>query len=179
MCSYENVVIETADILLKKAVQDDWKDMYENLWKYKESAKYMFWDVTTSEEDAISRMERTIAFEKKEKYALLVYEKRTGTAIGFAGMRELEPGVFEELGIAIGPAFTGRGYGKQILNALVQEAFEHCHATEFRACCRKANLASHNLQMSCGFSFSHEEERIDPRDGTPYVMEYNVKYHRE
>lgn len=177
MCSYENVRIETADLLLKKAMQDDWKDMYENLWQYKESAKYMLWNVTTSEADAFSRMERTVEFEKKEKYTLLVYEKRTGKAIGFAGMRELEPGVFEESGIAIGPAFTGKGYGKQILNALVQEAFDHCNATEFRACCRKANLASHNLQMSCGFTFSHEEDKTDPRDDTAYVMEYNVKYH--
>ena len=55
MCSYENVRIETADLLLKKAMQDDWKDMYENLWQYKESAKYMLWNVTTSEADAFSR----------------------------------------------------------------------------------------------------------------------------
>ena len=119
MCSYENVRIETADLLLKKAMQDDWKDMYENLWQHKESAKYMLWNVTTSEADAFSRMERTVEFEKKEKYAL----------------------------------------------------------TEFRACCRRANLASHNLQMSCGFTFSHEEDKIDPRDDTAYVMECNVKYH--
>ena len=123
MCSYENVRIETTDLLLKKAVQDDWKDMYENLWQYKESAKYMLWNVTTSEADAFSRMERTVEFEKKEKYALLVYEKRTGKAIGFAGMRELEPGVFEESGIAIGPAFTGKGYGKQILNTAMRQNF--------------------------------------------------------
>ena len=120
--------IETKDLILKKAVQSDWEAMYRNLWCHEESARYMLWTVTTSEEEAQDRMRRTIEFEKKEKYALLVYDKRSGQAIGFAGMREIEPGVFEETGVALGPEFVGKGYGKQILNALVEEAFYTCSA---------------------------------------------------
>lgn len=172
---YSNISLETKDLILKKAVQKDWLDMYENLWRHAESAKYMLWNVTSSKEDAIARMERTIDFEKKEKYALLVYEKPAGHAIGFAGMRETEPGVYEETGVALGPDYTGKGYGKQILNALVDEAFNHCKADKFIACCRSTNIASRNLQLSCGFSFSHSEEKVDPRNGEKYVMEYYVK----
>lgn len=169
------VSLETKDLMLKKAVQEDWRDMYENLWRYAESAKYMLWNVTTSEEDAISRMERTIDFEKKEKYALIVYEKLTGHAIGFAGMREIEPNVYEDMGIALGPDYTRKGYGKQILNALVEEAFHNCKAKKFVASCRTGNLASRSLQIACGFHFSHNEERVDPRTGEKYMLEFFVK----
>ena len=52
----------------------------------------MLWQPTETDEDAKDRMKRTIAFEEKpeNKYALFVYLKKTGEAIGFAGMRELE-----------------------------------------------------------------------------------------
>ena len=172
---FSNVSLETQDLIMKKARQEDWRDMYRNLWSHEESARYMLWEVTTSEEEAVERMKRTISFEQKEKYTLLVYEKSTGKAIGFAGMREIEPGVFEEMGIAIGPAFTGRGYGRQILNALMDEAFSRCGAHKFIAACRQQNLPSHYLQMSCGFKFSHSEEKVDPRSGEKYIMEYNEK----
>ncbi len=35
-------------------------------------------------------------------------------AIGWASMREANPYVYENMGIAIGPDFVGKGYGKQI-----------------------------------------------------------------
>ena len=56
--------METKDLILGKARLSDWKAMYENVWSHPESARYMLWSVTTSEADARSRMERTIAFQK-------------------------------------------------------------------------------------------------------------------
>lgn len=168
-------MIETRDLIIKKAEQKDWRDMYYNLWRHKESAKYMLWNVTTSEKDARARIERTIAYQTTCECAWLVYEKKSGQAIGFAGMEEIRPGVWEDTGIAIGPDFTNRGYGKQILNALVEYVREHKGAQKFVVSCRTANLASHKLQMSCGFQFSHTEERVDPRSGERYTLEFNEK----
>lgn len=85
-----NVTLETKDIIIKKGEQKDWKDMYYNLWRHAESAKYMLWNVTTSEEDAQDRMARTIKFEETHPYAWIVYEKKSNQAIGFAGMEEIE-----------------------------------------------------------------------------------------
>ena len=116
MCKRENEImdyrdfyIETEDLILKKAVHEDWKDMYYNLWRHEESAKYMLWEVTKSEEKAIERIEKSIEFMKKNKYALFIYEKKTGKAIGFVGMKEIEPGVYEDTGVALGPEFVGKG----------------------------------------------------------------------
>ena len=170
---YRDVRIETKDLVLKKASMDDWKDIYHNLWCYPESAKYMLWEVTTSEDAAIERIIRTISFQKYNKYAFFIYEKKNEKAIGFAGMKEIEPGIYEDIGIALGPAYTGKGYGTQILMALVDEA-RKSGAHRFVATCRKQNTRSHDLMMKCGFSFSHDENRIDPRDGGSYILEFNT-----
>ncbi len=166
---------ETKDLLLRKARQEDWRAMYENIWSHPESARYMLWNVSVSEAEAEARMERTIAFQAAHDHHWLVVEKASGEAIGFAGLQELEPGICEETGIAVGPAFTGRGYGKQILNALTEYARDHLGAGKFTACCRSENAASRNMQLSCGFRFSHREQRTDPRDGSAFIMEHYEK----
>ena len=114
---YSDVKLETKDLILKKAEFEDWKTIYYNLWRHKESAKYMLWQPTETDEDAKDRMKRTIAFEEKpeNKYALFVYLKKTGEAIGFAGMRELERGIYEETGIALGEKVTGDRYLRHFL----------------------------------------------------------------
>ena len=135
----------------------------------------MIWKVTSCEEDAKAKMEKVLLYQKAEKYALSVFLKETNTVIGWATMKEMEPGIYGEDGIAIGPAYTNKGYGKQILNALVQEA-KKCGAKEFQAGARTKNLASHYLQMSCGFKFHHySEEKKDPKTGETYIIEYNRK----
>lgn len=165
-------MIETRDLILRKAAFDDWRDLYENVWSRKETARYMFWALTSSEEDAKDRMERTIVFQQNNPYSYIICEKAGGKVIGFAGMREVESGVYEETGIAIGPEYVGRGYGKQILNALVEMAFRELKGERFHSCCRSENEASRCLQRSCGFTFSHTEDCIDKRDGSAYVLEH-------
>ena len=142
---YFDVKLETKDLILKKAEFEDWKTIYYNLWRHKESAKYMLWQPTETDEDAKDRMKRTIAFEEKpeNKYALFVYLKKTGEAIGFAGMRELERGIYEETGIALGPEFVRKGYGRQILTALLEEAGKNSMPATGRAMLRPECYSCH------------------------------------
>lgn len=171
------IKLETKDLVLKKAEFTDWKAIYKNLWMHEKSARYMLWTPTKTEEDAKARMFRTIEFEKKpeNKYLFLVYLKETGEAIGFAGMREREPEIYEECGIALGPDFVRKGYGRQILNALTDEV-KKAGAKKFYACNRVNNVASRELQLACGFQFeSMSEEKTDPRTGEKYIMEERVK----
>lgn len=49
---YFDVKLETKDLILKKAEFEDWKTIYYNLWRHKESAKYMLWQPTETDEDA-------------------------------------------------------------------------------------------------------------------------------
>lgn len=135
----------------------------------------MLWKVTASEEEAQARMERTLQWQAAHPYAWGVYEKASGQAIGFAGMEEIEDGVYEDTGIALGPDFVHRGYGKQIVNAMVDFARDELGAKKMVLSYRSKNIASKKLQESCGFIYSHSEDRIDPRTGETYVLEFTYK----
>ena len=172
MQDYSEIEIETKNLILKKAVFGDWEQLYRNITSRPESAKYMLWKIDDSEEESKDRMLRTLDFQSKEKYALTVYLKTESglEAIGWASMREVNPDVYEDMGIAIGPDFVGKGYGKQILNALCDEA-RNQGAKEFHCSCREKNLASRGLQDACGFKFDYRsEEKTDPRTGEIYVV---------
>ncbi len=93
-------------------------------------------------------------------------------AIGFAGLLRLDAKTYEDTGIAIGPAFVGKGYGKQVLNALAEYCFEELGAERLICSCRSANAASRALQLSCGFRYTHSEGRTDPRNGEEYTCEF-------
>lgn len=166
---------ETKDLILRKAVMEDWPNMLHNIWSKAESAKYMFWDLTTTEEAAIARMERTIAYQEARDYHWTVVEKASGQAIGWAGMEEISEGVWGETGIAIGPAFIGQGYGTQLLNCLTNYARDSLDAKYFIACCRTENQASKGMMLHCNFSFTHSKEAVHSRDGDIYTMDYYAK----
>lgn len=167
-------MIETKDLILRKGVFDDWKSMYENVWRHPQTARYMLWDVTTSEEDARARMERTIRWQS-EHHAYFVEEKSSGQCIGFAGFIELAPGVYEDTGVALGPDFVGRGYGKQVLTGLLSIAFDQLNGEKFIGSARSENAASIALQRSCGFIYDHSEPRTDPRNGDEYTLNFYEK----
>lgn len=161
-------MLETEDLILAPARQTDWQDMYENVWSRPESARYMAWKVTESPEQARERMARTIAWEQSHEGCMLVYLKRTGRAIGFAGAQEIGPGEWEECGICLGPDFVGRGYGGQILQALMDDSRAR-GGRYFYYTSRDTNRASLALARSRGFTPFCARAGRDERDGGVYV----------
>ena len=165
--------METEDIILGKAKYEDWRSIYQNVWSRPETAEYMVWKVTADEDGARERIQRTIAWQETHD-AWLVYERGSGQAIGFAGVEETEPHIYHETGIALGPEYVGRGYGKQILRLLM----EYCislDGQEFYYSTRAGNLASRALALSCGLTYQHSERRTDQRSGKTYELEIYKK----
>lgn len=168
-------MIETKDLIIDKAKFSDWKEMLKNVWSHPESAKYMSWNITTEEEAAKIRIEKTIAFQKTHD-TYFVYEKKSGQAIGFAGIELMEEYVVQEVGICLGPDYVGKGYGKQILAGLIQYAKDQYHAKEFIYSSREKNTASKGLAQSFGFVQFASEEKVDERNGENYtVFRYKLK----
>lgn len=163
-------MIETENLILKKACFEDWKDLYCNIWSRGESARYMLWNVTASEDAAKERMERTISWQQTH-HAWTVYEKTSGKAIGFAGLIEITEGVWEDTGVALGPEYTGRGWGKQILRALMDYVFIDQKGNKLICTCRRENDPSRGVMLSCGMTYTHSESRTDERNGQPYTLE--------
>ena len=50
----------------------------------------------------------------------ILFDKNARQVIGLCGFFDKEKDVYENCCIGIGPAFVGKGYGKQILNALIE-----------------------------------------------------------
>lgn len=166
--------LETGDLILRKPAFEDWQDMYRNVWSREETARYMFWEVSRSEEDARDRMHRTIRYQATRPI-WVVYEKASGQAIGFAGIEQISPGICEDAGIALGPEFTGKGYGPQILNALTDHAFGTLGAVKFLCACRTENAPSRRMILGCGFCYTHTTQKTDPRNGGICHLEYYEK----
>lgn len=133
----------------------------------------MYWKLTTDEAEAKERIQRTVAWQQDHD-AWLVYEKKSGQAIGFAGIKEIRPHIYEDAGIALGPEYVGKGYGKQILQLLM----EYCISLgglEFHYSTRAANQASRALAVSAGFVYQYSEEKTDSRNGEVYELQMYKK----
>ena len=168
-------MIETESLILDKAKFSDWKEMYRNIWSQPESARYMAWSITTSEEAAKIRIVKTIAFQK-EHDTYVVYEKSSGKAIEFAGVEKLEPCIYQEAGICLGPNYVGKGFGRQILQGLIQYCKEQFGAKEFIYSTRDENTASNRLAKSFGFLLISSAAKIDSKDGHSYnLLQYSLK----
>ena len=168
-------MIETENLILDKAKFSDWEEMYRNVWSQPESARYMQWTITTSEEAAKIRIVKTIAFQK-EHDTYLVYEKSSGKAIGFAGVEKIEPYIYQETGICLGAKYVRKGFGKQILQSLIQYCKEQFSAKEFIYSARDENIASNRLAESFGFLMISSITKIDRKDGHHYnLLQYSLK----
>lgn len=152
------MTLETEDLELRQAEFDDWKPMYENVWRHESAARYMLWDVTTSEEEARDRIERTIRYQQNGGLSFIV--TKDGEPIGFAGVMETVPGVYEDTGGCLGPVFQRKGYGKQMLAALERLVFS-LGAEKFIVTHRRDNIPSKKVILSRGFRYTHSEERND------------------
>lgn len=168
-------MLETKDLIIDKAKFSDWEGMYRNVWSQPESARYMMWNISDSEEKAKIRIGKTIEWQK-EHDTYNVYEKVSGEPIGFAGVEKLGPEKYGETGICLGPKYTHKGYGRQILSALIKYCGERYGAKEFIYQTREENIPSVKLAESFGFELIGSEIKIDERDGHEYnYLKYSKK----
>lgn len=165
--------IKTKDLILRQGSADDWQDLYSNLWSREEVFRYMFNKPSPDEEAGRKRAMLYAEMHKEVKTEFFVCEKTSGQAIGIAGVKELKPGKWTITDIAIGPDFQGKGYGKQIVTALLNLAFE-LGATEVAYGCFTQNTASKQLALSCGFTYSHSEEAELMKNSRKVLLDYYI-----
>ena len=104
-----------------------------------------------------------------------VIEKTSMQAIGIAGIKQLAPKIFTVTDIAIGPSFSGKGYGKQILLALTKLAFVEQDADELHYSCFSQNDISKKLALSCGFKYDHSQETELPKNGEIIALDHFIR----
>ena len=172
---------ETKDLILRKAVIEDWQDMLHNIWSRPESAKYMLWNLTTTEEAAIARMERTIAYQEAHAYHWTVVEKATGQVFGSISVYNAllgEPqqkakwpgldfsGGIWEPGYCIGQKWWGKGFTTEALQTVVDFWFRQVGGAFLTCCHAVQNPASGRVMEKAGFVYHHNDV-YHKFDGTP------------
>ena len=174
--------IITQNLILRKARTDDLYSIWNNIWRDERVAERMYWKPTQSKEEARDRLERSIRFQN-DNDAFFICLKETDEAIGMAGIREESEGIYHERGICIAVKCQHRGYGRQVLDALLKIAFEDKKGKVFIYSCLKDNEASRKLALSGGLNYMNEETAIWEKDGSERVIENYIMtaddYYRE
>lgn len=163
--------IETKNLVLRKARLSDLEAIYENIWSDKSVAETMMWKPTECYEEAVDRLKRTMVYQSQHP-AFFVCLKETDEPIGFAGMREEEPGVYEETGICVAVKYQNRGFGKEILGALLELTFVHYEGERFIYAFMQHNIRSKNVCLRHGFQYAGQGEEIREWDQKPHLCEY-------
>lgn len=165
--------IETKNLVLRKAKDSDLITIWKNVWIDHELAKTMLWTPTETQEEAEERLVRTKAYQA-QNHAFFVCIKETDEPIGFGGVRETEPGVYDETGLCIARAYQHRGYGKELLSALIGLVFENLGGHAFTYGCFHENTASAALAKSCGFVYMNTDMGFRQRDGYVYQCDHYI-----
>ena len=163
--------IETSRLVLRKAKESDLEKIWENVWGDEELAETMLWSPAKTREDALNRL-RAAIFLQGSSYSFFVCLKETDEPIGFGGIKAINPGEYEETGICISRRFQGQGYGKELLNALIELAFDRLGGHRFVYAAFHENEASIALCKSCGFVYSRSRKETRQRDGKEFVCDY-------
>ena len=82
-------ILEGEHIILRKAKTEDHKSMLKNVWSDEAVFRWMLFQPTFTEEEAVNRCQRSIDFQKSH-YAWFVARKDTDEAIGICAIKEPE-----------------------------------------------------------------------------------------
>ena len=157
-------------LVLRKAKESDYLSMLKNVWGDEAVYRWMLYQPTLTEADALDRCRRSILFQK-DHHAWFVALRDTDEAIGLCAIRETEPGHFEESGICIGTAHQGKGYGKEIVSLLLDLAFQQLGAEDVRYGYFQDNIKSKKVAEAFGFVFDRTEEMVRPWDGSLKIID--------
>lgn len=164
------MILETEHLILRKAEARDLELIWNRVWRDSRLAAMMLWTPTATLEEAEARLARTMAYQAVND-AWFVCLKETDEPIGFGGMREIEPGEWDETGLCIAADWQRKGFGREVLRALVGLAFGERGGRLFHASCFHENIASAATIRSCGFVYTGSGTETRERDGYEYLCD--------
>ena len=145
-CIVRELELSDMDDLFSMYAEPGMTDYMEGLYEYEEELEY--------QKAYIENMYRFYGYGM-----WLVFEKKTGTLIGRAGVEHREELNGEmELGYAIRTSFQHQGYAYEVCQAIVQYAGEELQAHLLHCLIEKGNVISEKLAVKLGFSYHGDRD---------------------
>lgn len=158
-CIVRELELSDLDALFSMYAEPGMTDYMEGLYEYEEELEY--------QKAYIENMYRFYGYGM-----WLVFEKKTGTLIGRAGVEHREELNGDmELGYAIRTSFQHQGYAYEVCQAIVQYAGEELQAHLLHCLIEKGNVISEKLAVKLGFSYCGDREI----DGT-LMSDYQIEW---
>ena len=158
-CIVRELKLSDMDDLFSMYAEPGMTEYMEGLYEYEEELEY--------QKAYIENMYRFYGYGM-----WLVFEKKTGTLIGRAGVEHREELNGEmELGYAIRTSFQHQGYAYEVCQAIVQYAREDLQAHLLHCLIEKGNVISEKLAVKLGFSYCGDREI----DGT-LMSDYQIEW---
>jgi GrpB-like predicted nucleotidyltransferase (UPF0157 family)/GNAT superfamily N-acetyltransferase len=170
------IFLQTERLILKTSELSDLDNLLA-LGTDPEVMKYIG-DGTIQTEEKVKRS-LSIAIPYQEKYGMgfcSVFEKDSGNFVGQAGLVHL--GIDDshheiEIAYRLHKNFWGKGYGTELVRALIRWGFEHLSVYKLIAVAAPENIASQKVLKKAGLDFTGEIEWYDGRKLFGYVIYKN------
>ena len=158
-CIVRELELSDLDDLFSMYAEPGMTDYMEGLYEYEEELEY--------QKAYIENMYRFYGYGM-----WLVFEKKTGTLIGRAGVEHREELNGDmELGYAIRTSFHHQGYAYEVCQAIMQYAREVLQVHLVHCLIQKENALSEKLAIKLGFSYCGDRE-IDGILMSDYQIEW-------
>ena len=158
-CIVRELELSDMDDLFSMYAEPGMTDYMEGLYEYEEELEY--------QKAYIENMYRFYGYGM-----WLVFEKKTGTLIGRAGVEHREELNGDmELGYAIRTSFQHQGYAYEVCQAIMQYAGEELQVHLLHCLIQKENALSEKLAIKLGFSYCGDRE-IDGVLMSDYQIEW-------
>lgn len=158
-CIVRELELSDLNALFSMYAEPGMTDYMEGLYEYEEELEY--------QKAYIENMYRFYGYGM-----WLVFEKKTGTLIGRAGVEHREELNGDmELGYAIRTSFQHQGYAYEVCQAIMQYAGEELQVHLLHCLIQKGNALSEKLAIKLGFSYCGDRE-IDGVLMSDYQIEW-------
>ena len=158
-CIVRELELSDLNALFSMYAEPGMTDYMEGLYEYEEELEY--------QKAYIENMYRFYGYGM-----WLVFEKKTGTLIGRAGVEHREELNGDmELGYAIRTSFQHQGYAYEVCQAIMQYAGEELQVHLLHCLIQKENTLSEKLAIKLGFSYCGDRE-IDGVLMSDYQIEW-------
>ena len=135
-----NFDLQTERLRLRPCRSTDEKSVHA-LWTNEKIRHFLFDERIISLAETNSFIETSLSNFEHHDYGLwLVYERKSESLVGFAGL--LDPGPCPTLIYGIHPDFEGRGYATEAAACVLRYAVENLGLSEIKADVDEPNLAS-------------------------------------